>query len=90
MNINLISQNLYSDKSNITNSPAYSSAVPFKGHFGDEFIKKGNLWLRHETAFFRDSKSNEFITKYILDNLQNKKEINIISGACSTGEEALT
>jgi len=44
--------------------------------------------LNHQTAFFREPKTDEIVQNYILENFGNDKEINIVSGACSTGEEA--
>jgi len=44
--------------------------------------------LNHETHFFREPETDEFVQNYILNNFKDKDNIHIVSGACSTGEEA--
>ncbi len=73
----------------IQNSSIYSPS--FQGHFGAEkTCKKGFTWLIHETGFFRDKQTNEFVKNYITNTFYNSDKIRIISGGCSTGEEAVT
>lgn len=68
-----------------------SDTVSFKGHLGAEKLAQGSIqWLRHETAFFRDIQTKEFVKEYIEKNFANKDKIKIVVGACSSGEEAIT
>lgn len=61
----------------------------FTGHTMAEFYgKKGIRYLAHQTAFFREPVTLERVKSYITKNFADKKEINILVGACSTGEEA--
>lgn len=63
--------------------------VNFKG--GRKYEKSDNSGIgtvNHQTAFFREPKTDEIVQNYILENFNNDDEINIVSGACSTGEEA--
>ena len=83
------------NKVNTTQTAALSSlpydTVSFKGHSQFEAsCKKGIELLIHQTAFFRDSATNEKVCDYIRKDLGHKKKIRIISGGCSTGEEGLT
>ncbi len=65
--------------------------VNFSGHFGAEKYAKNRLgYLVHETGFFRDMCTKNFVKKYIEENFKDKKRINLLIGGCSTGEEALT
>ena len=63
--------------------------VNFKG--GMKYEKSENSGIgtiNHQTAFFREPETDEIVQNYILENFNNDDEINIVSGACSTGEEA--
>lgn len=63
--------------------------VNFKG--GIKFEKSDNSGIgtvNHQTAFFREPKTDEIVQNYILEKFANDGEINIVSGACSTGKEA--
>lgn len=63
--------------------------VNFKG--GMKYEKSENSGIgtvNHQTAFFREQATDEIVQNYILENFGNDDEINIVSGACSTGEEA--
>lgn len=72
----------YSNRKNI---PA------FNGHAGYEHFAKNSIGrLVHETAFFREAETDEFLKNFILTQWENKPKINIICGACSTGEEVIT
>lgn len=63
----------------------------FNGHTGcEEFAKNSIGRLVHETAFFREAETDEFLKNFILTQWKNKPKINIICGACSTGEEVIT
>lgn len=63
----------------------------FCGHLGAEkYAKDGITWLRLETALFRDLQTKNFVKEYIIKNFNDKNEIKIIVGGCSTGEEAYT
>lgn len=65
--------------------------ISFKGHFGVEKYEKDDIkYLKHETGFFRDIETKEFVKNYIEKNFANKDKIKILIGACSTGEEAYT
>ncbi len=44
--------------------------------------------LNHQTAFFREPETDEIVQNYILEKFGNDREVNIVSGACSNGEEA--
>lgn len=68
-----------------------SDTVSFKGHTGiEKTAVKGIKELVHETAFFRDMQTKEFVKDYIEKNFANKDKIKILVGACSSGEEAIT
>lgn len=88
---NIIWQNTNRSRS-IRRSPANSvDTVSFKGHSGIEYLGKNDIYyLIHETAFFREQQTDEFIKKHIYENMMNKDKIKIISAGCSTGEEAIT
>ena len=69
----------------------YKKAPVFNGHTGcEEFAKNSIGRLVHETAFFREAETDEFLKNFILTQWKNKPKINIICGACSTGEEVIT
>jgi len=65
--------------------------VSFKGHVGAEKCAKVAVkHLIHETAFFREPETNKIVKDYVTKNMSGKDKIRIISGGCSTGEEAVT
>lgn len=84
------SQNLNTNfaKANSDNYKA-NYMVNFKGSLSSEKSDiSGVGTLNHQTAFFRELKTDEFVQNYILENFGKDKTINIVSGACSSGEEA--
>ena len=65
--------------------------VSFSGRVGSEkFGKNGIEMLIKETGLFRDWQTLLFVIKYIEENFAGKSLIKIISGGCSTGEEAIS
>lgn len=63
--------------------------VNFKGGMKYEKSENSSIGtVNHQTAFFREPETDEIVQNYILENFDNDDEINIVSGACSTGEEA--
>ncbi|MBR5304865.1 MAG: hypothetical protein IKU37_08585 [Candidatus Gastranaerophilales bacterium] len=66
--------------------------VSFTGHFRFEKMpkKSGILRLIHETAFFRDIQTKNFVREYIFENFSNKPDVKMVVGACSSGEEVFT
>lgn len=63
--------------------------VSFKGGMKCKQSDNNGLGIiNHQTAFFREPNTDEIVQNYILKNFDNDDEINIVSGACSTGEEA--
>lgn len=87
--------------SSISKHPAYNyqqtnymqnSYVPvFTGHARTEKVfKKGIKQLINQTAFNRNPQTKDFVCDYIHKYLGNKDTIKIVSGGCSTGEEAVT
>lgn len=46
--------------------------------------------INHETYFFREPATDAYIQNYILKNWSDKPIIQIVSGGCSSGEEALS
>ena len=74
-----------------TQKQPIQDSISFKGHFGEEEYNKDDIkCLKHETGFFRDIETKEFVKDYIEKNFAEKEKINIIVGGCSTGEEAYT
>lgn len=72
-------------------SAALNGMQNFKGHTGyEDFSKNAIGKLIHETAFFREPATDEFLKLFILNKWKDKDKIKIICGACSTGEEAIT
>lgn len=62
--------------------------VSFQGGMRSETSDMTSIGtLNHQTAFFREPRTDELVQKYVLDTFSKDKEINIVSGACSTGEE---
>ena len=89
-NSNNIAYPLNSGKTPST-KPMQPDIVSFKGHVGvEKSARKGIEILRHETAFFREPQTDNFVKEHIINLSQNKDKIKIISGACSTGEEAVS
>lgn len=83
------------NKNNRTNNYKISSlpcdTVSFQGHAGIErYAKNGIDYLKHETAFFREATTDNFVKNFIKDNFAEKNKIKIVIGGCSTGEEAVT
>lgn len=63
--------------------------VSFKGGMKYEESEHSSIGtVNHQTAFFREPKTDEIVQNYVLKKFGNDDEINIVSGACSTGEEA--
>lgn len=63
--------------------------VSFKGGIKYENSDNSGIGtVNHQTAFFREPQTDEFVQNYILEKFGNDDEINIVSGACSSGEEA--
>ena len=63
----------------------------FCGHtIAEEFAKDGIYYLAHQTSFFREPATLEFVKKYIIKNFADQNDVKILVGACSTGEEAIT
>ena len=63
----------------------------FKGNDSFEKTESNNIGaVIHETHFFREPKTDEFVQRYIRDNFKNEDNITIVSAACSTGEEAMS
>ena len=61
----------------------------FKGNISAEISSESNIGtLNQETHFFREPKTDEIVQGYVLDKFSNKPKINIVSGACSMGDEA--
>lgn len=68
-----------------------TDTLSFKGHTQNEsYIRNGIGRLVHETALFRGKETLDFVANYVKKNCAGKNKINIISGGCSTGEEAVT
>lgn len=44
--------------------------------------------INHQTAFFREPDTDEFVQNYIRENFSSNPKIKIVSGACSNGDEA--
>ena len=64
------------------------SNISFYGNDSFEKTKKNKIGtINHQTAFFREPKTDEFVQGYIKKVFRKKSEINIVSGACSSGEE---
>ena len=75
----------------VTYSYPPQKPVKFSGHLGSEkYLQNGLDVLIHETAFFRDEQTKEFVKNYILRHFKNKNKIKMIVGGCSTGEECIT
>lgn len=67
------------------------TTVSFKGNDTFEKTKSNGIGLIiHQTNFFREPKTDEFVYKYILDKSKDEDNIKIVSAACSTGEEVLS
>lgn len=83
-----LSSNADFSKANAENYKA--NYIPnFKGGMNCEKSNSSGIGtLNYQTAFFREPKTDEIVQNYILEKFGNEDEINIVSGACSTGEEA--
>lgn len=94
MIINNNLKNYYSMSSKQNNGfktkPLKSDSVSFSGHVNFEKVGGALKVLRHETAFFREPQTDEFVVNYIKKHFGHKNKINIVCGACSTGEEAVS
>jgi len=85
---------------NMSHTPTYiktkplltNKSVNFNGHLGNEklIINGTKKIVRHETGFFRDMQTKNFVVNYITQNFGNSEKIKMLVGACSTGEEAYT
>lgn len=65
--------------------------VNFKGNISGQSLIHDNddfYSVNNETRFFREPYTDEIVQNYILDKFSNDSKINVVSGACSTGEEA--
>ena len=63
--------------------------VNFKGNMSCVNSSESGIGtLNHQSAFFREPITDEIVQNYILNNFSTADEINIVSGACSSGEEA--
>ena len=63
--------------------------VSFKGNMSCVNSSESGIGtLNHQSAFFREPITDEIVQNYILNNFSTADEINIVSGACSSGEEA--
>lgn len=63
--------------------------ISFKGQMNYHKSDSSEIGtLNHQTAFFREPETDEVVQNYILEKFGDDREINIVSGACSTGEEA--
>jgi len=64
----------------------YSPKINFQGRNWNEKIN--NQLYVHETAFFREIDTDYFVKNYLFENYLSKNQpVNIVVGACSTGEE---
>lgn len=83
-----LSSNAYFSKASAENYKA--NYIPnFKGGMNCEKSNSSGIGtLNYQTAFFREPKTDEIVQNYILEKFGNEDEINIVFGACSTGEEA--
>lgn len=71
--------------------PKKETNPTFCGHtIAEEFAKDGIYYLAHQTAFFREPATLEFVKKYIIKNFADQNDVKILVGACSTGEESIT
>ena len=93
------SQNGFSHVSKRTGRPSavllkassVGDSVSFTSHAQSErILKKGYSQLIHQTAFDREPKTKEFVCNYIRDTFGDKDTVKIVSGGCSTGEEAVS
>ena len=84
----------YDIKSFYTNNKHnYCSKLNFEGHIHMEKLKTesfGRKTLIQKTSFFRHTDTIKALRRYLEDNFQNCKSIDIFDGACSSGEESWT
>lgn len=96
-NNNIKNDNPHKQSLSINNNFTKVSAENYKANYMINF--KGEMsyhnsntsgigTVNHQTAFFREPETDEIVQNYILEKFGNDREINIVSGACSTGEEA--
>ncbi|MCM1266222.1 MAG: methyltransferase domain-containing protein [Candidatus Gastranaerophilales bacterium] len=85
---NSMSSNANLSKAGVENYKA-NYMVNFKGRINHEKTNSSGIGtLNFQTAFFREPNTDVIVQDYILENFSNDEEINIVSGACSSGEEA--
>lgn len=89
-----LNQNFYNllQKNNFQSKKNTQRKVAFRGCL---LTEKNNIegihsLLKHETSFFRGMPTLEFVKKYIQKKFNKKETVNILDGACSTGEETWT
>lgn len=77
---------------NVNNTCNVQSPVSFNGYLGNEYVRAygRHINLRHETAFFREADTLEYIKDYLIRTFPNIAVKNILIGACSTGEDGLS
>ncbi|MCR5266380.1 MAG: hypothetical protein K6E29_07280 [Cyanobacteria bacterium RUI128] len=75
---------------NRATKPMCTDSASFTSHVQRESIKFGLKCLVQQTAFNREAQTKKFVSDYIYENFGHKNKINIVSGGCSTGEEAVT
>lgn len=80
--------NTFSHTTNIS----YTYSPNFRGQATYEILKIGNKEkiLRHETAFFRDYHTIKKSVDYLKNTFPNSTDKQIVVGACSSGEQALS
>ena len=80
--------NTYSQSTNLS----YAYSPKFKGQATHEILKIGNKEriIRHETAFFREYNTMKKSVEYLKKTFPDVSEPQIIIGACSSGEQALS
>lgn len=87
MLVSLIKNQNLSNIPKLKQQNSISCGVSFKGNDSFEYSKTDNKKLVHQTALFREPKTDEFVQNYVMEKFADKPEINIVSGACSSGEE---
>lgn len=77
---------------NPTTNMSYACSPKFKGQATHEILKIDNKkqLIRHETAFFRDYYTIKKSIDYLKNTFSNNANRQIIVGACSSGEQALS
>ena len=72
---------------------AYFDFVVSNPQGRDEFLVFEDLVSTHETSFFREASHFQYLEQTVLPELlaqQERKSVEVLSAACSTGEEAYT